>query len=158
MRRAIEAGIPVFGTVTAITHPELYKSFIDSVDVTAGQILFKSVADKIGGKGNIVVIEGMMGQSAQVQGLDGITKALQSYPNIKVLETKTANWSRADAQSLTENWLTAHPDQINGIIAENDEMAIGALEAVKGHGLDPTKLPVAGIDGITDALLCRQER
>jgi ABC-type sugar transport system substrate-binding protein len=153
VRRANEAGIPVFGTVTAITHPELYKSFINSDDVAAGQILLKSVADKIGGKGNIVVIEGMMGQSAQVQRIDGITKALQSYPNIKVLETKTANWSRADAQSLTENWLTAHPDQINGIIAENDEMAIGALEAVKGHGLDPTKLPVAGIDGITDALL-----
>lgn len=153
VRRSNEAGIPVFGTVTAITHPELYKSFINSDDVAAGKILSQSVADRIGGKGDIVIIEGMMGQSAQVQRIDGITKALKAYPNIRVLETKTANWSRADAQSLTENWLTAHPGQINGIIAENDEMAIGALEAVKAHGLDPTKLPVAGIDGITDALL-----
>ncbi len=55
--------------------------------------------------------------------------------------------------ALTENWLTAHPGEINGIIGENDEEALGALEAVKGRGMDATKLPIAGVDGITDALL-----
>ncbi|MBN9060694.1 MAG: substrate-binding domain-containing protein, partial [Rhizobiales bacterium] len=52
-----------------------------------------------------------------------------------------------------ENWLTAHAGQINGVIGENDEIAIGALEAIKAHGLDPKTIPVAGVDGVTDALL-----
>ena len=98
----------------------------------------------------------MIGQSAQVQRLEGIEATLKDYPDIKVLEQKTANWSRAEALSLVENWLTAHPDEIQGIIGENDEMAIGALEAVKAHGLDPKKIPVAGVDGVTDALLAVQ--
>jgi ABC-type sugar transport system substrate-binding protein len=153
VQRAIAAGIPVFGSNTLITNTNLYKSYINSNDVEAGQILAESVIDKMGGKGNVVIIEGMIGQSAQVQRLQGIQKTLAAHPDVKVLEMKTANWTRAESMALTEDWLTAHPGQINGIIAENDEEALGALEAVKGRGLDPTKLPIAGVDGITDALL-----
>lgn len=153
VKRAKEAGIPVFGSNTLITDVDLYDSYINSNDVEAGQILAKSVLDKMGGKGNVVIIEGMIGQSAQVQRLEGIQKTLADYPDVKVLEQKTANWTRAEALSLTENWLTAHPGEINGIIAENDEEALGALAAVKGRGIDPATLPIAGVDGITDALL-----
>jgi ABC-type sugar transport system substrate-binding protein len=153
VQRAIAAGVPVFGSNTLITDTKLYKSYINSNDVEAGQILAKSVIDKMGGKGNVVVIEGMIGQSAQVQRLQGIQKTLADNPNVKLLEMKTANWTRAESMALTENWLTAHPGEINGIIAENDEEALGALEAVKGAGIDPKTIPIAGVDGITDALL-----
>ena len=51
-----------------------------------------------------------------------------------------------------ENWLTAHPGQINGVIGQNDEMALGALEAIKAAGVDLKTIPIAGIDGISDAL------
>ncbi len=51
-----------------------------------------------------------------------------------------------------ENWLTAHPKQINGVIGQNDEMALGAIEAIKAAGLDVKSFAIAGIDGITDAL------
>jgi ABC-type sugar transport system substrate-binding protein len=153
VQRAIAAGIPVFGSNTLITKTNLYKSYINSNDVEAGQILAKSVIDKMGGKGNVVIIEGMIGQSAQVQRLQGIQKTLADNPNVKVLEMKTANWTRAESMSLTENWLTAHPGVINGIIAENDEEALGALAAVKGAGIDPKTIPIAGVDGVTDALL-----
>ena len=71
---------------------------------------------------------------------------------MKVLEDQTANWSRAEAQTLMENWLTAHPNQINGIIGQNDEMALGAIEAIKAAGLDVKSFAIAGIDGVTDAL------
>lgn len=153
VKRAVEAGIPVFGSNTLITDTNLYDSFINSNDVEAGKILAKSVIENMGGSGNVVIMEGMIGQSAQVQRLEGIKETLKEYPDINVLETKTANWSRAEALSLAENWLTAHAGEIGGFIAQNDEMAIGALEAVKADGLDPAKVPVAGVDGITDALL-----
>ena len=72
--------------------------------------------------------------------------------DVKVLVMKTANWSRAEALSLMENWLTAHPGKINGVIGQNDEMALGAIEAIKAKGLAPKSIPVAGIDGVTDAI------
>ncbi len=105
----------------------------------------------------IKIIQLTMGLGQTGQNILAFIEAtLKDYPDIKVLEQKTANWSRAEALSLVENWLTAHPDEIQGIIGENDEMAIGALEAVKAHGLDPKKIPVAGVDGVTDALLAVQ--
>ena len=93
----------------------------------------------MGGKGNVVIIEGPIGQSAQIQRKEGIDKILAANPDVKVLETKTANWSRAEAQSLTETWLTAHPDKINGVIGENDEEMLGALQAVKGDISPPAR-------------------
>ena len=80
-------------------------------------------------------------------------KALAECPDVKVIEQQTANWSRAEAQTLMENWLTAHPDTIDGVIGQNDEMALGAIEAIKAAGLNVTDFAIAGIDGITDALL-----
>ena len=52
-----------------------------------------------------------------------------------------------------ENWLTAHPDQIQGVIGQNDEMALGALEAIRAAKLDVKKFAIAGIDGVTDAMI-----
>ena len=153
VRRAKEAGVTIIGSNTLVADTSLYDSYISSDDIEAGKILAQSVIDKMGGKGNVVVIEGMIGQSAQVQRGEGVAETLKANPDVKVLEMKTANWTRAEAMALTENWLTAHPGEVNGIIAHNDEMAIGALEAVKAAGLDPAKVPVAGVDGVTDALL-----
>lgn len=153
VQRAVDAGIPVFGSNSLITKMNLYTSFINSDDVQAGEIEAKSVIDKMGGKGNVVIIEGPIGQSAQIQRKEGIEKILAANPDVKVLEIKTANWSRAEAQSLMENWLTAHPDRINGVIAENDEEMLGALQAVKARNIPPAQIALAGIDGITDALV-----
>ena len=58
-----------------------------------------------------------------------------------MIEDQTANWSRAEAQKLMENWLTAHPGQINGVIGQNDEMALGAIEAIKEAKLDLKDFP-----------------
>ncbi|GLQ10684.1 sugar ABC transporter substrate-binding protein [Devosia yakushimensis] len=156
VQRARDAGVPVIGSNTLISDTSLYTAYISSNDVAAGEILAKSVVDRMGGKGNVVIVEGMIGQSAQVQRLEGIQKALAAYPDVKVIETRTANWSRAESLTLVENWLTSHGGDIQGIIAENDEMAIGSLEAVKAYGLDPANVPVAGVDGVTDALLAVQ--
>jgi ABC-type sugar transport system substrate-binding protein len=75
-----------------------------------------------------------------------------SSPLSKVLEKKTANWSRAEGLALMENWLTAHPNEIKGVIGENDEMALGAIQAIKGRGLNVKDFVVVGIDGVPDAI------
>jgi ABC-type sugar transport system substrate-binding protein len=153
VERAEEAGVPVIGSNTLISETDLYTSYIASNDVDAGHILARSVAERIGGEGEVFVIEGMIGQSAQVQRGQGIAEELENHPGITVSETQTANWSRAEALSLVENWLISHGGEVDGIIAHNDEMALGAMEAVRAYGIDPATMPIAGVDGITDALL-----
>ncbi|OCC06955.1 sugar ABC transporter substrate-binding protein [Labrys sp. WJW] len=151
VQAAHDAGIPVVGSNTRV-HSDLLSSYVGSDDAVSGYLEAKSVLDKIGCKGNVVIIEGPIGQSAQISRLEGNKKALAECPNVKILEDQTANWSRAEAQTLMENWLTAHPGQINGVIGQNDEMALGAIEAIKAAKLNVKDFAIAGIDGVTDAL------
>lgn len=145
--KADAAGIPVVGVNTRVQSDKL-TSYVGSQDVKAGEMEMQKVADLLGGKGKIVIIEGPMGQSAQIERREGIQNILDKYPDIEVLAEKTANWSRSEGMTVMENWLQAF-DQIDAIVAENDEMALGAREAVKASGKD---IPAVGVDGITDAL------
>lgn len=145
--KAVEAGIPIVGVNTRVQNDKL-TSYVGSQDVTAGEMEMQNIADLIGGKGKIVIVEGPMGQSAQIERRKGIQNILDKYPDIEVLAEKTANWSRSEGMTVMENWLQAF-DQIDAIVAENDEMALGAKEAAKAAGKD---IPAIGVDGITDAL------
>ncbi|MGF6174460.1 substrate-binding domain-containing protein [Ensifer sp. 4252] len=156
VQAAHDAGIPVVGSNTRV-NSDLLTAYVGSDDTVSGYIEAKTVLDKIGCKGNVVIIEGPIGQSAQISRLEGNKKALAECPDVKVLEQQTANWSRAEAQTLMENWLTAHSGQINGVIGQNDEMALGAIEAIKSAGLKVDGFAIAGIDGVTDALTAVKE-
>jgi len=151
VEKAAAAKIPVVGSNTRVNSAKL-ASYVGSDDAVAGEMEAESVIKAIGGKGNVVIIEGPIGQSAQIERRKGNQAALAKYKDVKVLEMKTANWSRAESLSLMENWLTAHSGKINGIIGQNDEMALGAIEAVKAKGLVPKSIPTAGIDGVSDAI------
>ena len=148
---ASEAGIPVVGSNTQV-NSDLLTAYVGSDDVQAGYMEAKSVLDEMNCEGDVVIIEGPIGQSAQIQRGEGNEKALSECPDVEVLEQQTANWSRAEAQSLMENWLTSHGSDIKGVIAQNDEMALGAIEAIKAAGMDVNDFAIAGVDGVTDAL------
>jgi ABC-type sugar transport system substrate-binding protein len=150
--RAKQAGIPVIGSNTLLTDRSLYTRYIGSDDVEGGRQVARAVVERLNGRGNVVILEGPIGHSEQIQRRQGINATLTQSPGMKVLETKAANWSRAEALALMEDWLTAHGGKIQGVIAQNDEMALGAIEAIKARAIDLSTLPVAGIDGITDAL------
>lgn len=148
---AVEAGIPVVGS-NARVNSDLLTAYVGSNDVEAGYLEAKAVLDKMECAGDVVIIEGPIGQSGEIQRGEGNEKALAECPDVSILERQTGNWSRAEAQSLMENWLTAHGNDIKGIIAQNDEMALGAIEAIKAAGLDLSDFAIAGVDGVTDAL------
>ncbi len=146
---AVAAGIPIVGVNTMVNSPDL-TSYCGSQDVSAGEDIMQYMIDYLEkDEFNIVVIEGPMGQSAQLQRWEGINNILADHPNIKILAVDTANWSRSEAMTLMETWLTTYGDDINAVIGENDEMALGAREAIKAAGKD---IPCIGIDGITDAV------
>ncbi len=146
---AVEAGIPIVGVNTMVNNDQL-TAYVGSEDVSAGEEIMQYMIDYMGSDDfNIVVIEGPMGQSAQLQRYEGITNILADYPNIEILAIDTANWSRSEAMTLMETWLTTYGEDIDAVVSENDEMALGAREAIKAQGLD---IPCIGIDGITDAV------
>ncbi len=145
--KAATANIPVIGVNTRVDSDKLV-SYVGSKDVYAGELEMQAIADKLGGKGNIVILDGPLGQSAQLERSEGINNILAKYPDIKVLAEKTANWSRSEAMTVMENWLQAF-DKIDAVVGENDEMALGARQAIEAKGLD---IPTIGVDGITDAL------
>ncbi|WP_308822859.1 substrate-binding domain-containing protein [Sodalis praecaptivus] len=150
---ANEAKIPVIVT-NARLNTDKMTSEVVSDDVLGGYLEAKSVLNKMHCKGNVVIIEGPKGGSDEIQRGQGNDKAIAECGagKIKVLERKTANWSSAEALPLMENWLQKHKGQINGVIAQNDEMALGAIEAIKGANLNVKDFAIAGVDGVSDAI------
>jgi len=151
VEKAFDAGIPVVGS-NARVHSEKLTSYVGNDDTISGAMQTEIALEKIGGRGNVVIIEGPIGQSGQVERLKGNLAVLARYPEVRLLERKTANWSRAESLALMENWLTAHAGRINAVIGQNDEMALGAIEAIKSNGLSTQSITVVGIDGTVDAV------
>ncbi|MCW5322776.1 substrate-binding domain-containing protein [Verminephrobacter aporrectodeae] len=154
--KAVAAKIPVVGSNARVNSEKLV-SYVGSDDTVAGALEAETVIKAMGGKGNVLIIEGPIGQSAQIERRKGNQTVVARYRDVNVLEMKTANWSRAEALALMENWLTVHAGKIHGIIGQNDEMALGAIDALKARGLSPKSIPVAGIDGISDAIKAVKE-
>ncbi|RFB86497.1 sugar ABC transporter substrate-binding protein [Rhizobium leguminosarum bv. trifolii] len=149
IEKAIDAGIPVIGSALE-TSSEKITSQVIVDDPLGGKMIGDFMAERLKGQGNIVILEGPIGQSAQISRRQGIDASLAANTGIKLIASKSANWSRAEGQAVMENWLSAYSGQINGVLSENDEMALGAIEAIKSAGLDPKDIPVIGIDGIPD--------
>lgn len=148
---AHDAGIPVIGSNTR-ADTDLMTAYIGSDDVEGGYLEAKHVLDALDCRGNVVILQGPIGQSAQISRLEGNQKALAECPDVKVLERESANWRKSEAKALMANWLTIHGADINGVIGQNDEMALGAMDAIGAAGLDQSSFSIAGIDGVTAAL------
>lgn len=107
------------------------------------------------GEGNIVVMQGMLANTANVDRVRGLERALEAFPGINVLENQTANWDTNEGMVLMETWLAAH-DDIVGVWAASDGMSIGAIQALIAHGLDGQVL-VTGVDGASAAIEAIQD-
>lgn len=147
--KAIAAGIPIVNVNSETTVKPT--AFVGSNDVESARIAMKFLAEKLGGKGNIVMIHGLMGQAAQIQREKGANEILKEYPNLKIIAAQTGEWDRAKSMDLMENWIQSYGVKINAVFAQNDEMAMGAVKALQDAGLK-SKVIVIGIDAIADAL------
>jgi inositol transport system substrate-binding protein len=143
------AGLPVINVNSETRSTPT--AFVGSRDDDAGRMAMEYISERLHGAGNVVIIEGPMGQAAQMKRYSGAREVLARNPWLKLIASQAADWDRAKAISLTENWLQSYPGGINAIFAENDEMAMGALLALEQAGMK-SKVVVIGVDGITDAL------
>jgi len=143
------AGVPVIAVNTTLSNATAITSSVLPDDVAAGAQEMEMMANKLGGKGNIVILQGPLASSPELDRTKGIKSVLKKYPNIKVLAMDTANWKRDEAVNKIKNWISSFGGNLNGVVAENDDMGLGAVQAMKEAGI---KLPVVGIDGIQDGL------
>ena len=100
---------------------------------------------------NVAIMEGTTGASAQVDRTTGNLAALADYPFLKVVQQSSGNFTRAEGQALMESWLKSI-DQIDVLIAQNDDMALGAIDAIKAAGKVPGKdIIIVGCDSVKAA-------
>jgi ribose transport system substrate-binding protein len=145
---AIAAGIPIV-PVNASLNNDKVSGNVQPSDVAAGEAEARMMMDELGGKGNVIILQGPLGQSGMLDRQEGIENVLAEYPDVKVLAQDTANWKRDEAVNKVKNWISAFGDTIDGVIAQNDDMGLGALQAFKEAG---KTVPIVGIDGIEDGL------
>ncbi|MEE5131264.1 sugar ABC transporter substrate-binding protein [Pseudomonas alliivorans] len=152
-RAAVAAKIPL---VYVNRHPDERKLpagvvTVASNDIAAGQLQMRYLAEKLGGKGTLAIIMGDLAQNATHDRTEGVKQVLKDYPDIKVVEQQSAEWQRNKGMDLTSNWLLAG-SHFDAIIANNDEMAIGAAMALQQAGKTKGEVAIVGIDGLPDGL------
>ena len=147
--KALAAGIPVVNVNSETRTPPT--AFVGSRDEDAGRIAMEYIAQRLKGKGNIVMMHGFMGQAAQIKRDQGAREVLARNPGLKMLAAQTAEWDRAKAMSLMENWIQSFGDRIDAVFAQNDEMAMGAVIALE-QAKRKNRTIVVGVDAIADAL------
>lgn len=136
LQEAINKGIIVISVDQELNTPGVYNVGIDQKEWA--KISARWLAEKLGGQGNIVLIEGFPGHPANVARMEGVEEVLKEYPNIKVLGRETGKWDEATGQQVMSNFLASFPN-LDGYWTQ-DGMAIGAMQAVMAA--NPSKWPV----------------
>lgn len=117
----------------------------------SGKGVSAALFDAMGGSGGIIAIQGILDNVASKQRFAGLQAAMGEASGIELLDQQTANWSRSEALTVTQTLLAKHRGKVKGLWAANDEMALGALEALKAAGL-AGKIPIVGFDAVPQAL------
>lgn len=143
------AGIPVF-TMDRQSNGGEVIAHIGYDAIKSGRIAGQYLVDTLGGKGNVVEIQGIMGTNVAQDRSKGFNEVMSENPDMKIVATAVANFDRAQAMTVVENILQANP-KIEGMYCANDEMLLGALEAVEAAGRKD-EIVMIGCDAIDDTV------
>ena len=144
----ISEGVPVVAVDRGVNGAEV-NSFVASDNVLGGRLAADALAEAIGEEGQVIVLQGVAGTSASRERGQGFSEGIAAYPGIEVVATQPADFDRAQGLDVATNLLQANPDVV-GIFAENDEMALGAVQALGARaGQD---VFVVGFDGTDDGV------
>ena len=149
----IDGDIPVVAADRTVNGAEV-QSLVSSDNVAGGKQAADELAKAMGEKGKVIVLQGVAGTSASRDRGAGFEEGIAAYPDIEVVAMQTANFDRADALNVATNLLQANSD-VTGIFAENDEMALGAIQALGDRA--GAEVKVVGFDGTADGLAAIEE-
>ncbi|MFD7123077.1 MULTISPECIES: substrate-binding domain-containing protein [Streptomyces] len=148
VRSANKADIPVIAADRGVNKAET-AALVASDNVAGGKLAADALADKLGGKGSIVILQGTAGTSASRERGAGFAEGLKAYPDIKVVAKQPADFDRTKGLDVMTNLIQSHPG-VTGVFAENDEMALGAAKALGSKA--GKSVSVVGFDGTPDGL------
>lgn len=117
----------------------------------AGRAISGALGDAMGNRGGIVALQGRLDTDPARQRFAGLQDVLKDRPGLHLLDQQSANWDRTAAFPVMQTWLAKYGNRIKGVWAANDDMALGALEALRAAGL-AGRIPVVGVDGIPEAI------
>ncbi|TMR15690.1 D-ribose ABC transporter substrate-binding protein [Nonomuraea turkmeniaca] len=143
-----QAGIPVIAADRSVNGSEVTHT-VTSNNVAGGKLGAKVLAKQLGGEGNVVVLQGTADTSVSRDRDRGFSDGIAAYPKIKVIARQPADFNRATGQRVMTNLMQRHPD-ITGVFASNDEMALGAIQALANRAGHQVK--VVGFDGTPDGI------
>lgn len=147
--KARAAGIPVVIVDTDVPWPHRV-SFIGIDNRLGGRLAGEYVLRAIGGKGEVAVIRGVLGVATQEDRLTGFREVIDKAPGVECVAAQPANSERALGMSVMENLLILHPD-LRAVFATNDQMALGAMEAIAARNLTE-KIVLVGFDATREAV------
>lgn len=145
---AVNAGIPIFTLVSLVANQDKAVTYVGSDAPESGLIQGRMIVDATGGEGRVALIQGPIGHDAQIGRRDGLLEAFEGT-DLEIVVEQTANWQRDQALQLVENWLQSGME-FDVVAAQNDNMAMGALQAIENAGM-ADRILVFGIDATDDA-------
>ncbi|CAG1011436.1 ABC transporter periplasmic-binding protein YtfQ [Anaerolineales bacterium] len=132
------AGIPIILVDRRAAVPEdLYVSYLGSDFLEEGRKSARIMADLVNGKANIVELVGTVGSAPANDRYTGFREILQEYPEMKIIDSESGDFTRARGREVMRRFLQKHGDEITAVYAHNDDMALGAIEAIEEYGLKP---------------------
>jgi ABC-type sugar transport system substrate-binding protein len=157
LKEAKDAGIPVILTDRAVDSADttLYKTFLGSDFVKEGQLTGEWLVNEeksATGPVNIVELQGTTGSAPANDRKKGFGDAIKTNPNLKIIASQTGDFTRAGGKAVMEQFLKANP-KIDVLFAHNDDMGLGALEAIEAAGKTPGKdIKIITIDAVKDGM------
>jgi ribose transport system substrate-binding protein len=155
LQAARDAKIPVFLLDREVegSPGNDFVTFIGSNFVEEGKRAGEWLVKQSNGKAGIIELLGTAGASVARDRHDGFAEAIKASPEMKILASQTANFTRAEGQKVMENLIQAHGKNITAVYTHNDEMALGAIQALKAAGMQPGKdVLIVSVDGQKSAL------
>ena len=154
LREAKAAGIPVILTDRAVDTKDdtLWVTFMGSDFVEEGRRAGIWLAEKMNGKANIVELQGTVGSAPANDRYKGFREAIAPYPNMKIIKSESGDFTRSKGKEVMEAFLKSEGKNIDALFAHNDDMAIGAIQAIEEYGLKPGKdIIIVSIDAVRGA-------
>jgi len=154
LQEAKAANIPVILVDRGIkvSDDSLYATLIASDFVEEGRMAADWLAKKMGEKGNVVELQGTTGAAPAIDRKKGFEEALKKYPNMTIIKSQSADFTRGKGKEVMEAFIKSEGKNINAVYAHNDDMALGAIQALDEAGMNPGKdVIVVSIDAVKSA-------
>ena len=152
-QEAKDAGIPIILVDRRAAVPEdLYVSYLGSDFVEEGRRAAKAMVEIVGEKASIVELVGTVGSAPANDRGKGFREILAEYPGLQIIDSQSGDFTRAKGKEVMEAFLKKHGDAITAVYAHNDDMAIGAIQAIEEYGLKPGEdIKIISIDAVRGA-------